>query len=211
MENNIPAPAECPKPRRVGTFTFGAVLVLAGGLMLVSMFFPAVDLLWALKLSPLALVSLGTEVLLAARKSGSIKYDWVGMLLCFLVVTTSLVLFAVSWWMVHHPEDIWDYQHYSGSREGTEQSLVLNYDIFNGDDFQLLELEAGDVLEADIFNQSGTLDVSLVDDTERYPVYEADGLFQTRLSIDIPESGIYELWVCGNSARGRASFQLAQP
>ena len=49
----------------MGTFTFGAVLVICGALMLVSMFFPSLDLTLALQLSPLILVCLGVEVLLA--------------------------------------------------------------------------------------------------------------------------------------------------
>ena len=47
------------RDRRVGTFTFGAVLVICGALMLVSMFFPSLDLTLALQLSPLILVCLG--------------------------------------------------------------------------------------------------------------------------------------------------------
>ena len=38
------------RDRRVGTFTFGAVLVICGALMLVSMFFPSLDLTLALTL-----------------------------------------------------------------------------------------------------------------------------------------------------------------
>ena len=90
--------------RRVGTFTFGVVLVAAGLAMLVSMFAPQVDMTWMLKLSPLALVSLGAEVLLAARGGGRVKYDWVGMLLCCLIVITALGLFAVTWAILHCPE-----------------------------------------------------------------------------------------------------------
>ena len=67
------------RERRVGTFTFGAVLVICGALMLVSMFFPSLDLTLALQLSPLILVCLGVEVLLASRSGGKIRYDWVGM------------------------------------------------------------------------------------------------------------------------------------
>ena len=37
------------RDRRVGTFTFGAVLVICGALMLVSMFFPSLDLTLALQ------------------------------------------------------------------------------------------------------------------------------------------------------------------
>ena len=90
--------------RRVGTFTFGVVLVAAGAAMLVSMYWPAFDLSWVLKLSPLLLISLGIETLIAAKGSQRIKYDWAGMLLCFLIVCTALCLFAITWLMLHHPE-----------------------------------------------------------------------------------------------------------
>lgn len=94
------------KERRVGTFTFGAVLVICGVLMLVSMFFPEVDMTLALKLSPLILVSLGVEVLLASRREGKLRYDWVGMVLCFVLVTAALVFFGVAWFLVYHPEAV---------------------------------------------------------------------------------------------------------
>lgn len=94
------------KERRVGTFTFGAVLVICGVLMLVSMFFPRLDLTLALKLSPLILVSLGVEVLLASRRAGKLRYDWVGMVLCFVLVTAALVLFIIAWCLVYHPEAV---------------------------------------------------------------------------------------------------------
>ncbi|MDD6033774.1 MAG: hypothetical protein PUC47_09895 [Oscillospiraceae bacterium] len=90
--------------RRVGTFTFGVVLVAAGLAMLVSMFAPQMDMVWVLKLSPLALVSLGVEVLLAVRGGGRVKYDWVGMLLCCLIVVTALGLFAAAWTVLYGPE-----------------------------------------------------------------------------------------------------------
>ena len=60
------------RDRRVGTFTFGAVLVICGALMLVSMFFPSLDLTLALQLSPLILVCLGVEVLLRLGGHGAL-------------------------------------------------------------------------------------------------------------------------------------------
>lgn len=108
MENSERNPlptAETPqRTRRVGTFTFGVVLVLAGLAMLAAMFFPKLDLSWALKLAPLALVSLGVETLLAARGGGKVKYDWVGMVLCCLIVCTALALFSVAWIALYHPD-----------------------------------------------------------------------------------------------------------
>ena len=103
MEKTDAASRPC---RRVGTFTFGMVLVVSGLAMLVSMFFPQLEFTWLLQLSPLALISLGVETLLAARGSERVKYDWVGMLLCFLIVCASLVLFAAAWWLAHCPDSV---------------------------------------------------------------------------------------------------------
>ena len=69
---------ELQKPRRVGTFTLGVVLVVSGGLMLASMFWPQLNWKWALKCSPLILIGLGVETLMAAKGGGKVKYDWLG-------------------------------------------------------------------------------------------------------------------------------------
>lgn len=84
MENREP---QAPRPcRRVGTLTFGVVLVVSGSLMLAATFFPALDLVWALKLSPLALILLGGEVLAAAGGKGrSNMTGWV----CSFAVSSS--------------------------------------------------------------------------------------------------------------------------
>ena len=103
MENSEQMPRPC---RRVGTFTFGMVLVVSGLAMLVSMFFPQLEFTWLLQLSPLALISLGVETLLAARGGGRVKYDWVGMVLCCLIVVTALGLFTAAWTFLNCPEGI---------------------------------------------------------------------------------------------------------
>lgn len=94
------------KPRRVGTFTLGVVLVLSGIAMLLCMFFPTLDLTVLLKLSPLILVSLGAETLLAARRGSAIRYDWAGMILCFVLVSCALVLFVIAWCLLYCPEAV---------------------------------------------------------------------------------------------------------
>lgn len=92
-----------PPIRRVGTFTFGLVLIISGAVMLVSMFVPSLDFTLAFQLSPLMLVSLGVETLLASRRGGRVQYDWVGMVLCCVIVCTALVLYAMTWYLVYHP------------------------------------------------------------------------------------------------------------
>lgn len=90
--------------RRVGTFTLGVVLVICGIWMMATMFYPRLDLAWVLKGSPLILVSLGVETLLSARSGGKVKYDWLGMILCFILVCAALCLYAIAYVMVWHPE-----------------------------------------------------------------------------------------------------------
>lgn len=90
--------------RRVGTLTLGITLVAAGILMMVSLLYPHIDLSWALKIAPVILISLGVETLVAARGGGKVKYDWVGMVLCFLLVCAALCLYAIAWWLMYGPE-----------------------------------------------------------------------------------------------------------
>lgn len=87
--------------RRVGTFTFGLILVATGLGMLAALFWPQLDLTLLLRLSPLALISLGVEVLLAARDGEKLRYDWAGMLLCALIVLSAMVWFSVAWCLTH--------------------------------------------------------------------------------------------------------------
>lgn len=90
--------------RRVGTFTLGVVLVICGIWMMATMFYPRLDLAWVLKGSPLILISLGVETLLSARSGGKVKYDWPGMILCFILVCAALCLYAIAYVMVWYPE-----------------------------------------------------------------------------------------------------------
>ena len=53
--------------------------------------------------------NLGVEVLLASRSGGKIRYDWVGMVLCFVLVTAALVFFGIAWCLVYHPEAVIHY------------------------------------------------------------------------------------------------------
>ncbi|KAF5056925.1 hypothetical protein DSECCO2_362240 [anaerobic digester metagenome] len=108
-EQESPPPA-APKAasvreRRVGTFTFGIVLVIAGLTMTSALFFPSLDFQLLMKLSPAVLILLGIEVLLSTRKGGRIKYDWLGMLLCFVIVILALGVFFTSWAMIHFPKE----------------------------------------------------------------------------------------------------------
>lgn len=98
-----------PGGRRVGTFTLGVVLIVIGVLMGVSLIWPRLDLRWTAKGAPLILISLGVETLLAARGDRRVRYDWAGMLLCFLVGFGGLALFTAAWYWTYCPWEICGY------------------------------------------------------------------------------------------------------
>lgn len=98
------APEAVPNPpkkvRRVGTFTFGLVLVAAGVLMILKILVPSFDLYTVVKFAPAVLIVLGIEVLIySARPNVKIKYDFWGMLACgfILAVVGGSTLFPLLW------------------------------------------------------------------------------------------------------------------
>lgn len=92
-----PAPQAAPvRVRRVGTLTMGCVMILAGVVICISLFGggPSLELLF--RLSPLILVALGVEVLLASRqKNQRLKYDFVSIFLSLVLVGATLCFAAV--------------------------------------------------------------------------------------------------------------------
>lgn len=201
----VSEPAGWEKPaRRVGTFTLGVTLLAVGVVMGAAQFWPDLRLNWVLKASPLILISLGVETLLAARGGGRIKYDWVGMLLCFLLTGAAVSMYAASWWLSWWPENGYYFQ---GSRSGDETGLRLDYSAFNGTEYQVLELETGDTILMEIVSDRGSVDVSVVGDADRESIFDEDGLDSGTYTIQVPQSGSYEVRVTGNQASGSAYFQ----
>lgn len=146
--------------RRVGTFTLGVVLVASGLGMLASLLWPALETGWLLKASPLILVALGVEVLLAAKGGGKIKYDWLGMLLCVILVGAGLVFYAIAWYFANGG----CFNVYDCARWADETAYRMEYEYFNGFDSHTLHLEAGDVLAGDIAARNGWLEVEISDE-----------------------------------------------
>ena len=186
--------------RRVGTFTLGVVLVAAGSAMLVSLFWPRLELGWLLKASPLILVALGVETLLSARGGGKIHYDWLGMLLCFLLVGAGMVFYAAAWAY----ENGEFFNAYNCSRYADETSYRMDYDFFNGFDSHTLRLNKGDVLEGRIDTYTGWLEVE-VSGEDGETVLEG-GPLNGDQSLKITETGDYTILVHGRKASGEFTF-----
>lgn len=186
--------------RRVGTFTLGVVLVAAGCGMLASLLWPQVEIGWLLKASPLILVALGVETLLSARGGGKVKYDWLGMLLCFLLVGAGLAFYAAAWaW-----ENQEVFQGYNCSRYADETSYRMSYDYFNGFDSHTLHMEAGDTLAGRIDTYNGWLEVE-VSGEDGETLLEGSPLNGDQ-SVEISKTGEYTILVHGRRASGTFSF-----
>lgn len=86
--NGPAAPAQPPrKVRRVGTFTFGLLLVVAGIMLILRTVMPSLDLRFVVNLLPVALIALGIEVLVyAARPNVQLKYDGLSIFVCILIL-----------------------------------------------------------------------------------------------------------------------------
>ena len=85
--------------RRVGTFTMGLFLIIAGIAMFINLVFPQLNLTPLIKAAPLVLVSLGVETLLAVRGNQQIRYDWVSMILCCVIVGAALAMTFFAWYL----------------------------------------------------------------------------------------------------------------
>jgi len=189
--------------RRAGTFTLGVVLVAAGCGMLASLLWPALDIGWLLKASPLILVALGVEVLLAARGGGKVKYDLLGMLLCFLLVGAGMVMYAAAWWY----ENGGYFNAYDCSRYADETSYRMSYDYFDGFDSHTFYLEAGDMLESHVDTRAGWLEVEVGGEDGEY-LLEASPLNGDR-RFEISKSGDYTILVHGRRSSGNFAFLVS--
>ena len=182
--------------RRAGTITFGLVLLVCGVLMLISLFFPLLDLRWALRLSPLILISLGVEVLLFARGGRRIKYDWAGMILSFFLVAAALCLYALAWYVQQMPVF---FSRYDGTWTQTENALCLDYTVFCGSKTCYWDLTGGDTLTVDAAPREGEVDLLVSLGSE--VVYSGQALCD-RQTFSSPRDGTYAFCLQGRQSSG---------
>ena len=88
------------RTRRVGTFTMGMCLIVCGVVLLLSVFFPELDLSLVGKLSPVILILLGIEVLAAyftAGDNAKLQYDFASGVYCFILICGTMCLMAMGY------------------------------------------------------------------------------------------------------------------
>lgn len=100
---------------RVGSVTFGIVLIVTGVIFLIQQFIPDIDYAIIFRFWPIVLIGLGIEVLLGSRqknvevldKEGKIVeqnkvvYDTPAILLTVILIFFSVFLAMMNWALIH--------------------------------------------------------------------------------------------------------------
>lgn len=91
---------------RVGSLTFGSVLIAVGILMIINVFLPVFASKWMAIIWPLILIALGIEILFANIRSNKVKfiYDIPAIFLMALLVIFSMcmawVQVSMEYWQI---------------------------------------------------------------------------------------------------------------
>lgn len=101
--------------RRVGSVTFGSVLVITGVIFLLQQFVPDIDYAIVFRFWPIVLIGLGIEVLLGSRQKNvevldergniveqnKMVYDIPAIILTVVLVFFSIFLAMMNWALIH--------------------------------------------------------------------------------------------------------------
>lgn len=91
------------RTHRVGTITFGIILVLWGALFLLRMIFPVLNCELIFRLWPLVFISLGIEVLAGSRKpEQKLTYDVAAIFLLVLLMVFAMCMAGMDWIFTHY-------------------------------------------------------------------------------------------------------------
>ncbi len=92
------------RTHKVGTVTFGLILVLMGTLMLLRLVLPALDYELIFHLWPVIFIVLGAEVLVSSFKPEEpIAYDGAAIFLLLLLIFFAMGMACVEWGLTNAP------------------------------------------------------------------------------------------------------------
>lgn len=96
-------------------------------------------------------------------------------------------------------------QIFDGSSTGNNKRFVLEYSVLNKTITHELVLEQGTVIDVDIENISGRIDI-LITGPDGEKVYKGDAASSGSFSIEAKAAGTYNITVKGRNAKGSVSF-----
>lgn len=94
---------------------------------------------------------------------------------------------------------------FDGNRTGNDSQLIMDFKVLNTTDYQLLELEQGDIVNIEIVSDSGQLNIEVKKDNDA-PIYKGTKVPTGSFQIEISESGTYKFSVTGKNAKGSVGF-----
>lgn len=98
---------------------------------------------------------------------------------------------------------------FDGSKIVHEDHFQMNYTILNQTEEAVLSLEAGDTLQVEISQNSGTVSVVIGMDGKG-PIYTGTDLLNADFALNITETGCYRISVAGQDACGSVVFTKAE-
>lgn len=90
---------------------------------------------------------------------------------------------------------------FDGNISFSEDCIKMDYTIFNQQKTGFLNLSEGDSVLVSILQEKGFIDVSVVLPGKE-PIYEGHKLSNTKFTLNIHESGNYQISVNGHNASG---------
>lgn len=94
------------KTHKVGTITFGCILIVIGVLLLLHLFIPALNYSVILNFWPVTLILLGIEILIANARSEktAFVYDGWSIFLMFMILCFTACMGVLDWILVNLPD-----------------------------------------------------------------------------------------------------------
>ena len=92
--------------RKVGTVTLGTGLIVFGILFILHDFFPDLSYNLIFRFWPLVFISLGIEVLLSARREGTMVFSITSVVLLFIILFFAMCMAGADWMMENLPGHI---------------------------------------------------------------------------------------------------------
>ena len=114
-----------------------------------------------------------------------------------LIIPIVLVLIAglAVFLMLYHQSG------FTGSRVANPDSYTLDIERMNGADRHTMELNAGDTLQIQFETQKGSLHMEIIA-PDGTPLYTGNGQAATEFTVNVPQSGTYDLVVEAQHAKG---------
>lgn len=95
--------------------------------------------------------------------------------------------------------------NFNGNISSTEDNFQMDYAVFNQSQSSSLTLSEGDSLSVLISHAKGSVDVKVYLPGKE-PIYEGNNLTNMNCTLNIHESGTYQIDITGHNASGTVQF-----